>query len=522
MSIQGSYREGPAEDRFSELSAILLGPERDLLRELRHRLEDPDIRAKDVAVVLAEAVRICATGDPKLRNALQPAIEESIAISVRKNPRMLADALFPIFGKAIRRAITSELEGMMQSLSQVLEQSFSFRSLRWRWQAFRTRKPYAEIVLLNSLLYRVEQVFLIHRGTGLLLQHAESGSPASRDPEMVSGMLTAVQDFVRDSIGGAEGEDLQTVRVGEFSVVLAYAPGLILAGFVRGVVPHQLHRLFQDAVQAIQEEQLSALASFRGDTSKFDSSRPHLVRCLVGQGDPGARVRSGSLTAKLLVAALPLVLILALGSWWWVAARAEKRWGEAVELLGAQPGIVITASGKRAGQYFISGLRDPLAADPAPLLEQAGLARSGIAFQWEPYQSEWPRFVAERQYIAAKEQVEKRMVRFELGRATIDLGQQYFLHATALDIASLMEVAAASGREVKVEVLGNTDLLGTEEINAVLARDRAANVQATLESFGVHPDRLLAQGRPGACDAEEEKALAECRSTTFRVLEGGR
>ena len=56
MSSQGSPHNGQADDRFSELSAILLGPERDRLRELQQRLDDPENRARDVAQVLVEAL----------------------------------------------------------------------------------------------------------------------------------------------------------------------------------------------------------------------------------------------------------------------------------------------------------------------------------------------------------------------------------------------------------------------------------------------------------------------------------
>src|SRR5271168_1002773 len=166
-----------SEEPLAQLRAILLGPDRAAWESIRQRLDNPSRRAEDVAGVLADAVRLRsrqhAPGQPdvKLRRALQPLLEEALQLSVQSNPRMLADALFPIFGKAIRKAITSELDGMLQSLSQTLEQSFSWRSLRWRWEALRTGKSYAEIVLLRSMLYRVEQVFLIHRKTGLLLQH---------------------------------------------------------------------------------------------------------------------------------------------------------------------------------------------------------------------------------------------------------------------------------------------------------------------------------------------------------------
>src|SRR5271167_116752 len=210
MPTDGAAKRPASDDQpLAELRAILLGPDRAAWESMRQRLDNPRRRTEDVASVLADAVRL--RSDAKLRRALQPLLEESLQLSVQSNPRMLADALFPIFGKAIRKAITSELDGMLQSLSQTLEQSFSWRSFEWRWESVRTGKPYAEIVVLRSLLYRVEQVFLIHRSSGLLLQHVAAPSPGAppgaapaetKDPEMISGMLTAIQDFVRDSVSG--------------------------------------------------------------------------------------------------------------------------------------------------------------------------------------------------------------------------------------------------------------------------------------------------------------------------------
>src|SRR5579863_6344647 len=187
MPTEGAdQRPSSSEEPLAELRAILLGPDRAAWESMRQRLDNPSRRAEDVAGVLAEAVRLRARAhsDVKLRRALQPLLEEALQLSVQSNPRMLADALFPIFGKAIRKAITSELDGMLQSLSQTLEQNVSWRSVQWRWESIRTGKPYAEIVLLRSLLYRVEQVFLIHRKTGLLLQYAATETAETKDPEM--------------------------------------------------------------------------------------------------------------------------------------------------------------------------------------------------------------------------------------------------------------------------------------------------------------------------------------------------
>lgn len=68
----------------------------------------------------------------------------------------------------------------------------------------RTGASFAEVVLRHTLLYRVEQVFLVHRESGLLLHHLTAQSIAAQAPDMVAGMLTAIQDFARDSFQVAQ------------------------------------------------------------------------------------------------------------------------------------------------------------------------------------------------------------------------------------------------------------------------------------------------------------------------------
>ena len=243
---------GPSDTpaaKFTELRALLVGPEQRQLHALQTRLEDPAAQARDVSRVLATAVEL-RTRDPHLQRALAPTIEDAITASVRRNPRPLADALFPIIGPAIRKAIAATLNGMLESLNTTLEHSLSWRSLQWRLDARRSGRPFAEIVLLNTLVYRVEQVFLIHRPSGLLLQHLTASGATAQDADMVSGMLTAIRDFVQDSFKVGEDEGLQTLKVGDLSVWIEQGPHALLAVVVRGAAPPSLRTALQQALES--------------------------------------------------------------------------------------------------------------------------------------------------------------------------------------------------------------------------------------------------------------------------------
>ena len=193
-----SIAERSKDESFAELRSIIVGPEQRELQALQEHVRDPGIQTRGISRVLPDAIAL-RSNDPQLTRALAPSIEEAITASVRRDPRPLADALFPVIGPAIRKAIAHTLSSMMETVNRSVEQSISWRAVQWRWTAFRTGKPFAEIVLLNTVQYRVEQVFLIHADTGLVLQHVSADAGVAEDPDQVSAMLTAIRDFVRDS-----------------------------------------------------------------------------------------------------------------------------------------------------------------------------------------------------------------------------------------------------------------------------------------------------------------------------------
>ncbi|MDX1385168.1 MAG: OmpA family protein, partial [Thermoanaerobaculia bacterium] len=237
--LGGGDGDGRAE--LERLRELILGPERADLDDLARRLDDDEVRAQELADVLPDAVRLGAAHDrADLTDALSEPVAEAMHRSVREDPGSLADALFPVMGPAIRRAIVETVRDMIESFNQAIEASLSWQGLRWRIEALRSGKSYAEVAILHSLVYRVEQLLLIHKETGLLLRQVVAPEVEAQDPDLVSGMLTAIRDFVKDSFGSADGDALDTFRVGELQVLIEDSPRAVLAAVVRGQPPRDL------------------------------------------------------------------------------------------------------------------------------------------------------------------------------------------------------------------------------------------------------------------------------------------
>jgi len=268
-------------DAIDELRRLLVGPEQVKISHLNERFENPELRAQDVSGVLPEAIKIRSARDDKIAKVLEPSIENAIKASIKRDRRVLVDALFPVMGPAIRKAISSTILGMIQSFNQVLDHSFSIQGLKWRIEALKTNKPFAEVVLINTLLYQVEQIFFIHKDTGLVLQHVGAKGVAAQDPDLVSSMLTGIMDFVSDSFGAEKDESLDTLRIGgDRSVWVEQGPHALLAAVIRGTPPLDVRTVLSEMLDDLHVQQNEDLEAFQGDTTPFEAVRSRLETCL--------------------------------------------------------------------------------------------------------------------------------------------------------------------------------------------------------------------------------------------------
>jgi outer membrane protein OmpA-like peptidoglycan-associated protein len=368
-------------EEFEELRQLLLSREREQLRELRDRIVDKERRSQDIAGVLPEAVKLSRERGEELAHALRPAVEGSIKESIDQRPQIFVDALHPIIGPIVRRSIAESLRRLLQSLNQTLEHTFSWRGLKWRFEALRTGKSFAEVVMLRSLVYRVEQLFLIHRKTSLSLLHVTSDPAMSKDSDMVAGMLSAIQDFARDSFEVGEDAALEEFRVGELQVWISPGRSAYLAAVIRGNPSRELRSTLEETIESIHVLKGSALANFQGSAVIFEPLRPELEACLRAQYTTAKSDRRPTRLWVILGTAVAVAIFgLAL------AAQSKSKWKDFLGRLNAQPGLIVTdAQQGWLSSSQVSGLRDVSSTDPAALAREAKLDPARIRFHWKEY-----------------------------------------------------------------------------------------------------------------------------------------
>ena len=510
----------PDRDELAELRALLLGQQMVELQALQKRLDDPNLRAEETSLIISKAIALSIKRDGGLQRSLYPVVEQALKISVAKNPAILATSLAPLIGDAVRKAVAASLRNLTESINFTLERSLSWESLMWHIEAKRTGKSFGEIVLLRNLSYKVQQVVLIHRETGSVLQYVKAPGEGIKEAELVSSMLTALGDFMTDSFDAKRSQEFEAVDIGDFKLWAHYGPQALMAATILGTPPPELKDVFARENELIHQEYAVALATFSGDASIFDGARPHLQNCLLGHS------QQPKVSRRWLV---PVgALLIALLIWGFFASRRELRWNHYIARVQSEPGVVLTGWRKAAGHYELSGMRDPLAADPVALASGFGIDPAQVAGRFEPYESLDPPFTLHREFDAEKRAVEQTTILFPVNSSALQPDQSTRLDSLEEHLDRLQQAAAALRQTVHVTLYGRADQTGAESKNAALSKERAEHVFDALRQRGIPPSLLSVVGL-GNSDpirhGSEAYQLEVNRSVTLKVEsqpQGGR
>ena len=419
-------------------------------------------------------------------------------------------------------------------------------------------------------------MFLIHGDTGLLLSHAASPDLASSDGDLISGMLTAIRDFVADSFAPErEAGGLRRFSVGELTVMVEQGPEAMIAAVVRGEAPDSLLVQLQHTLETIHLQFAEPLTDFDGDSAAFAPAQPLLEECLATVVATDRKHEGNRRRMWIPWAVAALLLLLLVGGY---VLRERMRWNRAVARLRAEPGIVLTHADRGGGRWLFAGLRDPLAPDPAALLAGVDIDPSRVEQSWEPYLSLRPELVLARarrsllppagvelslsqetlratgsaplDWVASVRQmatmlpgvttldlsgvapelpaaltkleseIEAGRVMFDVGSSVIAPAGLAFVSSVAEKFSRLDAAATALGTRATVELIGRTDPTGTDDANAALSRDRAEAVLQALASEGVPRSRTsvtaLGTSRPLSGVDPAERARIN-RSVSFDV-----
>ena len=168
----------------SRLKQLLLDKEQREIGALADRIDVVYNRAgtaerlrQSVAEVLAESIRDVEGQQERRRElaaAVSPVIIETVRREVRASADELADTLHPHMGRMISAYVASAIKDMMAKMNRSLESGLSPRRWVIKLRSLFTGRSQAELLLADMNALRLQELYLIRRGSGDLIGHWEA------------------------------------------------------------------------------------------------------------------------------------------------------------------------------------------------------------------------------------------------------------------------------------------------------------------------------------------------------------
>lgn len=335
MPKSTSTEQVEPQQELEQLRTLILGEDHQLVT----RALKKNARAV-VSDVLTEALHDRETKDGSVNKVLLPLVQNAVEDSVTHHSDRLISSLYPLMGSLVRKSVAAFLTDFMEKTNQLLENSLTIKGLKWRFSAWRAGISFSQYIASQTFVYRVEHVFLIHHETGLLLNSVSFDNHDNSNADVISSMLSAINDFIGDSFSQSpEGmkEQLQTVTTESFTLLLKPGPNAILVAAVTGNPPQSLSHQLQITIESLHTIYANELSEFDGDNSSFDNADNLLRDCLLAEEKSTETKKKKVPWFAWLAVTLFLALIASRINLWHSLEQLKTQLNE----LGQQPGVII-------------------------------------------------------------------------------------------------------------------------------------------------------------------------------------
>jgi hypothetical protein len=127
----------------------------------------------------------------------------------------------------------------------------------------------------------IDDVFLLYRD-GILIKHETRRLKPDIDTDILSGMLTAVQSFVKDSFRSEEGE-LDELTFGEMHILIGRGKWLILAAMVQGDGITEMRGQIEASIADMERTHPQEIESWDGNMTIAKVLSPFIKKLIRGE-----------------------------------------------------------------------------------------------------------------------------------------------------------------------------------------------------------------------------------------------
>ena len=377
---------GLPDNSLEKIRELLIGRDDKFVQEkLKHD-------AKGIVTnVVSEALFDRETKDGSVNKVLVPLVEKSLHRSIEANSEKIVGTLYPLVGTLVRKAVSSFLVEFIERTNALIENSFSPKSISWRFKAWQAGVKYSEYVASQIYQYQVQQLLVIHRETGTLLHSISSDPEKEKDADLISSMLVAINDFVADAFGvtATESEnELGEIKTEDFTLLIKIGPQALLVAAVTGSIPPEVRGKLQQALEEFHQFYQQPLIHYEGDNAPFEGCETILADCLISE----RKESEGKRSKRMIGAVVLMVIFIALAILSFMRLSLSILKSELHELT-PPPGIIVTDTYISNGIVHTKVLRDPISTSVDQWFSDNGIDAEKVTVIEEPFVSLKPSVV---------------------------------------------------------------------------------------------------------------------------------
>jgi outer membrane protein OmpA-like peptidoglycan-associated protein len=262
---------------------------------------------EEIALAIAPEIAAAIEQQIKLKqnaiaNALAPEMGIAIKQQIMLERDVMVDALYPVIGNTIFKYMAEAIQSINEKIENSLSPQGIIRKLRAKIQGVSE----AELILKEAMPNTIRAIFLIHKGSGLVISEVQPGSQ-KLESEMVAGMLTAIRSFVNDCIAHSGNvSEVDAIEYGNSKIMLEVAGYCYLAVVIEGEQSKRFIHKMRQALSAIVQSYGEPIESFDGDPATIPEQVNSLLEDLTHTSSKG----KGKSPLSLIVSSIVLSLIL--------------------------------------------------------------------------------------------------------------------------------------------------------------------------------------------------------------------
>ena len=509
-----------SDNSLDKVRKLLIGQDDKFIQEkLQHNAKGL------VSNVVSEALFERESKDGSVNKVLVPLVERSLHRSIEANSEKIVGTLYPLVGALVRKAVSSFLVEFVERTNALIENSFSPKSVSWRFKAWQSGVSYSEYVASQIYQYQVQQILVIHRETGTLLHSISSDPEKEKDADLISSMLVAINDFVADAFGVTSNEsenELGEIKTDDFTLLIKIGPQALLVAAVTGSIPPEVRGTLQKALEEFHQFYQQPLVNYDGDNAPFEGCETILSDCLVSERKEGEGKRSKRIVGTVvLVAIFASLLIL---SFMRVSLSILK---SDLHELTPPPGVIVTDVFISNGRVHAKVLRDPVATNIEQWLVENEINVDKVTVDEEPFVSLNPSLVEQK--------LEKLINNYPLSESesvTMDKGENrsYLISGTVFTPSAInldQQINAIPGIEALVVDTSLLSVKAAYEINDSVFQKATLNrlvnkVSSQNVLFATNQEALsevqLATLEELASDIKQLLKLADSTNTIVNIV----